>query len=287
MDSDEDSLFLLDEEVPEADSVAEDYKSRPISFNDRNQRPRPQWRADDRGAHRGEDNHRNSIYGKSCPAAPIVGSLPTPSRMEDDIPALVLPPNSHQEISHMLLAVRGDSSEGEDMFAGGAESSAKLTAPNARTNERPAVRSVHFEQNRQRRKTRNVFSDGASSCPAQLHSNFMGGRVDPSIAKANKVGSTTTTVTDVSDKLSNPPLPPRHPTSSRQPSAHTSSQQGVNRHHHTHLNDDEHSPDERHLPFQQGSDDDPDPAILSTSQTALSILQQQAHFQSRRRHGSR
>jgi hypothetical protein len=283
MDSDEDSLFLLDEEVPEADSVAEDYNSRPISFNDRNQRPRPKWRDSERGAHRGEDNHRNSIYGKSCPAAPIVGSLPTPSRMEDDIPALALPPNSHQEISHMLSSVRGDSSEGEDVFAGGADESSGLTAPNARKNERPSVRSVHFEQNRPRRKTRNVFSDGASSCPAQLHSNFMGGRVDPSKAKASKVGSTST---DVSDKLSHSPLPPRPPTR-QQTSPHTPHQQDVHRQQHSHhLDRDEHSPDERHLPFQQGSDEDPDPAILSTSQTALSILQQ-GHFQSRRPHGSR
>ena len=280
MDSgDEDSLFLLDEEVPAADSVAEDYKSRPIdrSFSERNKR-RTEWRSHERGR---TDNHRDSMYGKSCPAAPIVGSLPAPSHFADDIPDLTLPPNSHQEISHMLSRSQ-DSFDGDDLELDGGDDEDVHERANERGTQQKAARFLHFEQKRVRRKTRNVFSAMPSSCPAQMHSNFMGGRsFDPRSTK----GSTTLRAVDnitTNSTSSSRNLPPRAPT--RQHSRQTRQ----NSHHHRHEDGEgglqvaAHT-DVDHGEQQQGSDG-PDPGILSTSQTALSILQNHAQFQKQKQH---
>lgn len=275
MDSgDEDSLFLLDEEVPAADSVAEDYKSRPIdrSFSERNKR-RTEWRSHERG--RG-DNHRDSMYGKSCPAAPIVGSLPAPSHFADDIPDLTLPPNSHQEISHMLSRSQ-ESFDGDDLnLDGGGDEDVQEEGNSERGTQQKAARFLHFEQKRVRRKTRNVFSAMPSSCPAQMHSNFMGGRsFDP---RSTKKGNDSTTNSSSSSRNLPPRAPPRQ-------NSHQTKQQN-SRMHHKHEDGEggrqlaAHT-DVAHGEPQQGSSDGPDddPGILSTSQTALSILRNHAQFQ--------
>lgn len=242
---DDDSLFLFDEEVPEADELAADIKSRPIDRSFSANRGLRSWR-DKRGGITSRNMRNNSrgknhsIYGKSCPAAPVVGSLPTPSHVEDNIPALELPPNSHQEMSFML----SQSVETEQNSNSGTDNS----------NEEPRVRFLHFEQKRMRKKNRNVFSDMASSCPAQLRSNFMGGRLSIALAE-NKSKDMHVSEKSITENCN----------ASARPSAVRQTGYLSGR---TKL-------DHSFEKISQGGEE-PDTTILSSSQTAMSMLQQYA-----------
>jgi len=245
---DEDSLFLLDEEVPAADSVAEDVKSRPIetSFSQRNERR--SWRNHDRGG-------GASMYGKSCPAAPIVGSMPTPSHFADAIPDLSLPPNSHQEISYMLS--RANQSTSNSSGSDGEDSDLNDGQP-----RRPTARFLHFEEKRAKRRTRNVFGDMASSCPAQLPSNFMGGRGQTS----SQSGISFRHDHKSGNRGTRSGRPPRAPGSRRKtPPQNTDRKRAGD------------------APGPQQGSEGADEGVLSTSQTALSILQNYSKFKEEQR----